>query len=250
MIVLITGASAGFGEVIAERLCADGHTVIATARRIDKLQMLAARCGPSLHPIALDVCKHADVQTVIERVSHEIGPIDVLINNAGLALGIEPAYEGKLDEWETMIDTNIKGLLYCTRAVLPGMVARNAGTIINMGSAGGTYPYPGANVYGATKAFVHQFSLNLRADLVGKNVRVTSIEPGLCSGTEFSVTRLHGDAERAAGIYAGTQALTADDIADTVSWLVSRPIHVNINTIEMMPTCQASANFAIVRNNA
>ncbi|GAA4015632.1 SDR family NAD(P)-dependent oxidoreductase [Actimicrobium antarcticum] len=248
MIVLITGASAGFGEVIAQRLCADGHTVVATARRADKLRTLAARSGPGLVPMALDVCARQDVFALVEQVTREVGPIDVLINNAGLALGLGPAHEADLDEWETMVDTNIKGVLYCTRAALPGMVARNSGTIINMGSVAGTYPYPGANVYGSTKAFVHQFSLNLRADLVGKNIRVTSIEPGLCSGTEFSVTRLHGDVERAAGIYAGTQALTATDIADTVSWLVSRPAHVNINTIEMMPTCQASGNFAIVRH--
>ncbi|WP_454731798.1 MULTISPECIES: SDR family NAD(P)-dependent oxidoreductase [Cupriavidus] len=247
MIVLITGASAGFGEAIAERLCRDGHTVVATARRADKLAALAARCGPRLHPLALDVRYKAEVFAAVAYVTETVGPIDALVNNAGLALGAGPAHEASLEDWETMIDTNIKGLLYLTHAVLPGMVARDLGTIVNLGSIAGTYPYPGGNVYGGTKAFVHQYSLNLRADLVGRNVRVTSIEPGLSGGTEFSLTRFHGDAQRAAGVYAGTQALTAEDIASAVSWVLAQPAHVNVNTMELMPTCQAFANFAIAR---
>lgn len=248
MNILVTGASAGFGEAISERLCKEGHRVFATARRADKLAELAARCGANLIPQALDVRDGAAVRACIAGIEAQYGPIDVLVNNAGLALNVEPAYKVDIADWEVMVDTNIKGLMYCTHAVLPGMVERDNGWIFNLGSIAGTYPYAGGNVYGATKAFVHQFSLNMRADLAGKNVRVTSIEPGLCGGTEFSVTRFHGDAERADSVYAGTQPITADDIAATISWLLSMPGHVNINTIEMMPTCQAPAGPAVVRN--
>lgn len=248
MNILVTGASAGFGEAISERLCREGHRVFATARRADKLDALAARCGGNLVARALDVRDGAAVRACIAAIEAEYGVIDVLVNNAGLALNIEPAYKVALEDWEVMVDTNIKGLLYCTHAVLPGMVARNHGWIFNLGSIAGTYPYAGGNVYGATKAFVHQFSLNLRADLVGKNVRVTSIEPGLCGGTEFSVTRFHGDAARADSVYQGTQPITAADIAETISWLLNLPPHVNINTIEMMPTCQGPAGPAVARN--
>ena len=175
--------------------------------------------------------------------------IDVLVNNAGLALGLSPAWEASLDEWDQMIDTNIRGLVHMTRAILPGMVARNNGLIINLGSIAGEYPYPGGNVYGGTKAFVRQFSLNLRADLVGLNVRVTDIEPGLVGGSEFSAVRFGGDVEKAAAVYAGTQPLMPEDIAETAAWLMSLPPHVNINTIEMMPTCQASAALAVRRKS-
>ncbi|TXI86767.1 MAG: SDR family NAD(P)-dependent oxidoreductase [Cupriavidus sp.] len=247
MIVFVTGASAGFGEAIAERLCHAGHIVVATARRADKLAALAARCGPNLHPLELDVRYRSEVQAAISYVTETIGPIDALINNAGLALGVAPAHAASLEDWETMVDTNIKGLLFCTHAVLPQMVARRSGHVVNLGSIAGTYPYPGGNVYGGTKAFVHQFSLNLRADLVQHNVRVSCIEPGLCGGTEFSVTRFHGDAARAAGVYDGTQPLRAEDIAETVHWLLTLPPHVNVNTIELMPACQAFSNFAIHR---
>lgn len=247
MNILVTGASAGFGEAISERLCKEGHRVFATARRTDKLTALAARCGEQLIPRALDVRDGNAVKTCISEIEAQFGPIDVLVNNAGLALNIEPAYKVALEDWEVMVDTNIKGLLYCTHAVLPGMVERNRGWIFNLGSIAGTYPYPGGNVYGATKAFVHQFSLNLRADLVGKQVHVTSVEPGLCGGTEFSVTRFHGDAARADSVYQGTAPITAEDIASTISWLLALPPHLNINTIEMMPTCQAPASPAVVR---
>jgi 3-hydroxy acid dehydrogenase/malonic semialdehyde reductase len=247
MNILVTGASAGFGEAISERLCNEGHRVLATARRADKLAALAQRCGDRLVPCALDVRDGAAVRACVSSLEQAYGPIDVLINNAGLALSSAPAYDVDLADWEVMVDTNIKGLLYCTHAVLPGMVERNHGWIFNLGSVAGTYPYPGGNVYGATKAFVHQFSLNLRADLAGKQVRVTSIEPGLCGGTEFSVTRFAGDVARADAVYQNASPLTADDIAATVSWLLSLPPHVNINAIEMMPTSQASGNFAVVR---
>jgi len=250
MNILVTGASAGFGEAISERLCKEGHQVFATARRTERLDQLASRCGSRLVPRALDVRDSSAVRALVAELEAEFGPIDVLVNNAGLALSVEPAYKVDLADWELMVDTNIKGLMYCTHAVLPGMVERNRGWIFNLGSVAGSYPYAGGNVYGATKAFVHQFSLNLRADLVGKQVRVTSIEPGLCGGTEFSVTRFHGDANRAAGVYENTAPLTADDIAATVSWLLALPPHVNINAIEMMPTCQASGGLAVVRGAA
>jgi 3-hydroxy acid dehydrogenase/malonic semialdehyde reductase len=250
MNIVVTGASAGFGEAISERLCKEGHLVFATARRTERLDELARRCGERLQPRALDVRDSAAVRALVAEIEAAHGAVDVLVNNAGLALSVEPAHKVDLADWEVMVDTNIKGLMYCTHAVLPGMVERNRGWIFNLGSVAGTYPYPGGNVYGATKAFVHQFSLNLRADLVGKQVRVTSIEPGLCGGTEFSVTRFHGDADRAAGVYANTAPLTADDIAATVSWLLSLPPHVNINAIEMMPTCQASGGLAIARGAA
>ncbi|MGI4860987.1 MAG: SDR family NAD(P)-dependent oxidoreductase [Janthinobacterium lividum] len=248
MNILVTGATAGFGQAISRRLIADGHTVIATGRRLERLQELAAELGDKLIPRVMDVTKRSDVEASFAWAEGEVGQIDGLINNAGLALGLEPADRASLDEWETMIDTNIKGLIYCTRAALPGMVARNHGAVINIGSTAGTYPYPGGNVYGATKAFVHQFSLNLRSDLVGKKVRVSSIEPGLCGGTEFSQTRFRGNEEQAKAVYQGTEPLNADDIANTVSWLLSLPEHVNINAIEMMPICQAPGPLAVKRD--
>ena len=248
MNVLITGASAGFGRAIAQRLVKDGHTVFATARRKDKLEELASTLGSKLIAFELDVRDRAATAALVKEIEASHGPIDGLVNNAGLALGLGPAQQSSLDEWDTMIDTNIKGLVYMTHAALPAMVERNRGWIINLGSVAGSYPYPGGNVYGATKAFVHQFTLNLKSDLVGKKVRVTSIEPGLCGGTEFSVTRFGGDEQKAANVYQGTEPITADDIAETVSWILSLPAHVNINTIEMMPTCQALGPFAIARS--
>jgi len=164
-----------------------------------------------------------------------------------VALGVAPAHEADLDDWETMVDTNVKGLMYLTRALLPGMVARNAGHVINIGSVAGEFPYPGGNVYGATKAFVHQFSLNLRADLGGTAVRVTDIEPGLVGGTEFSSRRYKGDQDRATAVYADTDPLTADDVADVVHWAATRPARVNINVVSLMPVVQAFAPLAIQR---
>ena len=248
MNILVTGASAGFGEAIARRLIKEGHTVIATGRRQAKLDTLAAELGSKLIPRVLDVTKRAEVEATFAWAAENVGALDVVVNNAGLALGLELADKANLDDWETMIDTNIKGLVYCSHAALPAMVERNAGWIINIGSTAGTYPYPGGNVYGATKAFVHQFTLNLRSDLVGKNVRVSSIEPGLVGGTEFSNTRFKGDDSKAAAVYQDTVPLTADDIANTVSWLLSLPDHVNINAIEMMPTCQGPGPLKVQRS--
>jgi 3-hydroxy acid dehydrogenase/malonic semialdehyde reductase len=200
-------------------------------------------------PLQLDVRDRAAVEAAVADLPADFRDVDVLVNNAGLALGLEPAQRAELDEWETMVDTNIKGLLYLTRTLLPGMVARGRGHVVNIGSVAGEWPYPGGNVYGATKAFVRQFSLNLRADLWGTPVRVTDIEPGLSGDTEFSTVRFGGDTGRAASIYEGTQPLSADDVADAVHWVATRPAHVNINTLSLMPVCQAFAGMRIHRQN-
>ena len=247
--ILVTGATAGFGDAFARRFIRDGHRVIATGRRAERLESLRAELGDQVHIAAFDMRDAQAVAGFVAGLPEGWRDIDVLVNNAGLALGLSPAWEASLDEWDQMIDTNIRGLVHMTRAILPGMVARNNGLIINLGSIAGEYPYPGGNVYGGTKAFVRQFSLNLRADLVGLNVRVTDIEPGLVGGSEFSAVRFGGDVEKAAAVYAGTQPLMPEDIAETAAWLVSLPSHVNINTIEMMPTCQASAALAVRRKS-
>ena len=247
--ILVTGATAGFGAAFARRFIRDGHRVIATGRRAERLDSLRAELGERLHTVSFDIRNTQAVADFVASLPGGWREIDVLVNNAGLALGLSPAWEASLDEWDQMIDTNIRGLVHMTRAVLPGMVARNNGLIINLGSIAGEYPYPGGNVYGGSKAFVRQFSLNLRADLVGLNVRVTDIEPGLVGGSEFSAVRFGGDTQKAAAVYAGTQPLMPEDIAETAAWLVSLPPHVNINTIEMMPTCQAPAALAVRRNS-
>jgi 3-hydroxy acid dehydrogenase / malonic semialdehyde reductase len=249
MIVFITGASAGFGAAMARVFAGNGHKVIVSARRVERLQALAAELGPNVLPIQLDVSDKAAIAAALAALPADWKPIDVLVNNAGLALGVGPAHEASLEDWETMIDTNCKGLVAVTRAVLPDMVRRGSRTIINIGSTAGAYPYPGGNVYGATKAFVEQFTLNLRADLVGTGVRATNLAPGLCGGTEFSNVRLKDDAA-AAKVYEGTVPLTADDIANTAYWIATLPPHVNINQIEMMPTCQGFSPFTIKRNPA
>ena len=247
MIVFVTGATSGFGQAIAERFIQEGHKVVAAGRRQDRLEALKAKLGEALHPLVLDVTDRAAAEQAVATLPPAFAAVDVLVNNAGLALGLEPADRADLSDWETMIDTNVKGVVYLTRAVLPGMVERGRGHVVNMGSVAATYPYPGGNVYGATKAFVRQFSLNLRADLVGRGVRITDIEPGLCGGTEFSSVRFGGDEDKAAGVYKGTQPLTAEDIAEAVFWATALPSHVNINIIELMPTCQAAGPFNIVR---
>jgi len=247
--ILVTGATAGFGAAFARRFVADGHRVIATGRRIDRLASLAEELGESLLPAKLDVTDAAAVAGFLQTLPENWREIDVLINNAGLALGLSPAWEADASDWDTMVATNVTGLLHVTLAILPGMVARNSGIIINLGSTAGTYPYPGGHVYGATKAFVKQFSLNLRADLVGKNIRVTDLEPGMCSGSEFSRIRFGGDEQKAAAVYAGTQSLTPEDIAEAASWVISLPAHMNINRMEMMPTCRATGPFAVKRQN-
>lgn len=245
--ILVTGATAGFGAAFARRFVADGHRVIATGRRVERLAALAAELGERLLPVALDVTDKAKVAGFVDSLPEAWRRIDVLVNNAGLALGLTPAWEAELDDWDTMIATNVTGLMHVTRAILPGMVERNEGIILNLGSVAGVYPYPGGHVYGASKAFVQQFSLNLRADLVGKNIRVTDIEPGMVQGSEFSKVRFSGDDNKAAAVYAGTNAMVPEDIAETAAWIISLPPHMNINRIEMMPTCQASGPFAVKR---
>ena len=247
MIVLVTGASSGFGEAIARRFVREGHQVIAAARRTDRLAALAKELGPALTPTTLDVTSKVSIDAMLAALPSELRQIDVLVNNAGLALGLEPAQEAHLQDWETMIATNCQGLVWMTRALLPQMVARGSGLIINLGSVAGAYPYPGGNVYGASKAFVEQFTLNLRADLVGTGVRATNLAPGMSGGTEFSNVRFKGDDEAAAKVYVGTQPITADDVAEAALWVATLPPHININQIEMMPTCQGFSAFTVKR---
>ncbi|WP_017772899.1 bifunctional NADP-dependent 3-hydroxy acid dehydrogenase/3-hydroxypropionate dehydrogenase YdfG [Paraburkholderia kururiensis] len=247
MIVFVTGASAGFGAAIARAFVKGGHRVVAAARRKGRLDALCAELGDKVLPFELDVRDSAAVAAAPAALPAEFAAVDVLVNNAGLALGLEPAQRALLDDWQTMIDTNCTGLVHVTRAFLPGMVERNRGHVFNLGSVAGTWPYPGGNVYGATKAFVRQFSLNLRADLAGTAVRVTDIEPGLCGGTEFSNVRFRGDDEKAATVYKDVQPLTPEDIADSIYWIATRPAHVNINTIELMPVAQSFAGLTIHR---
>ena len=248
MIVFITGASSGFGAEMARIFVGHGHQVIISGRRADRLDALAAELGELALPLVLDVTDKASVNAALAALPQSWRQIDVLINNAGLALGTQPAHEAALTDWETMIATNCTGLVTMTRALLPAMVARASGLVINLGSIAGAYPYPGGNVYGATKAFVDQFTLNLRADLVGTGVRASNIAPGLCGGTEFSNVRYKGDDAAAAKVYQGTAPLTARDIAETAYWIATLPAHININSIEMMPTCQGFSPLTIRRD--
>ncbi|QYG01974.1 MULTISPECIES: SDR family oxidoreductase [Massilia] len=247
MIVFITGASAGFGAEMARTFVSHGHRVVLAARRTDRIADLARELGANALAVTLDVTSRASIEAALSGLPPEWKPIDVLVNNAGLALNTAPAHQVPLEDWETMIATNCQGLVTMTRAVLPDMVARGSGLVINIGSVAGHYPYPGGNVYGATKAFVEQFTLNLRADLVGTGVRATNIAPGLCGGTEFSNVRFKGDDAAAAKVYEGTQPLTAKDIADTAFWIATLPPHVNVNSIELMPTCQGFSPFNVRR---
>jgi 3-hydroxy acid dehydrogenase / malonic semialdehyde reductase len=245
--VFVTGASSGFGAAVARRFAADGARVIASARRVDRVKDLASEFGSRVLPLALDVRDRPAVAAAVEALPEEFEAVDVLVNNAGLALGLNPAQDADLDDWDQMIDTNCKGLVYCTRAILPGMVARGRGHVINLGSVAGTYPYPGGNVYGGTKAFVHQFSLNLRSDLHGTGVRVTCVEPGMAD-TEFSLVRFSGDQAKADNVYTGMEPMTADDIAESIHWAATMPRRVNVNTIELMATAQSWAPFQVARN--
>ena len=247
MTVLVTGATSGFGEATAERFARDGARLVVAGRRADRLEALAKRLSPqaAVLPLALDVRDRAAVERAMATLPAAFARVDVLVNNAGLALGLEPAHRASLDEWEQMIDTNARGLVVVTRQLLPGMVERGRGHVVNLGSVAASYPYPGGNVYGATKAFVHQFSLNLRADLVGSGVRVTCIEPGMAD-TEFSLVRLK-DAEKARAVYQGVTPLSAADVADAIHWVVTRPPHVNVNVLELMPEQQAFSPFTVKR---
>jgi len=246
--VFITGASAGFGTACARIFAAAGNRLVLTARRIDPLLKLQEELSAQaeVHIIPLDVRDREAVQVAVDGLPERFRSIDILINNAGLALGLEPAHKVDLDDWDTMVDTNIKGLMYCTRFVLPGMVARNCGHIVNISSVAGSWPYPGGNVYGGTKAFVTQFSRNLRCDLLGTRVRVSCIQPGMAE-TEFSKVRFKGNDEQAASVYQGTEPLTAEDIAETVRWITCQPPHVNVKTLELMSIDQAWGPFAVHR---
>ncbi len=248
MIVFITGASAGFGAAFARRFVAEGHSVIISGRRVERLEALREELGAArVHAVPLDVRDRAQVEAIIAGLPPAFAEVDVLINNAGLGLGLDPAWRADPADWDAMVDTNVKGLMYMTRALLPGMVERNRGHVINLGSTAASWPYAGGNVYGATKAFVHQFSLNLRADLAGTKVRVTDIAPGLVGGSEFSNVRFKGDDARVAKLYADVDALMPDDIAEAVYWVASLPPHVNINMLEMMPVAQSFAGLSVAR---
>lgn len=243
----ITGATSGFGEAVARRIHKAGGKVIVTGRRRERLEALCEELGSErIHMAAFDIRDRHALEKALTDLPAAFSTVDILINNAGLALGFDPAQSAKIDNWRTMIATNVTALAEVTHAVLPGLVERGCGHIVNLSSVASSYPYPGGNVYGATKAFVRQFSLNLRADLIGTPIRVTSIEPGMCD-TEFSVVRWGGDAKSAAATYTGMQALKAEDIADAIEWALTRPAHVNINTLEVMPVAQAFAPFVVHR---
>jgi len=244
--LLITGATSGFGAATARLAVARGARVVITGRRNERLLALREELGAEkAHPLCFDIRDKEAVGMALASIPEHFRPFDALINNAGLALNTAPAQDVPLAQWEQMIETNIGGLLYMTRAVLPEMLARNAGHIVNVGSMAGNYPYPGANVYGATKAFVKQFSLKLRADLLGSNIRVTNLEPGLAE-TEFSEVRL-GNKDKATEVYKGTKPLKAEDIAECILFVLSLPAHVNVNRMEIMPVCQASGALAVNR---
>jgi len=263
--IFITGATSGFGEACARLFAAQGARLILSGRRVERLEKLKKEisCHPEhsegslqgsfvktqddkINTLAFDVRDNEAVKKAIASLPNDFSDVDMLINNAGLALGIGSYETQAMEDLEQMVDTNVKGLMYMTHALLPGMITRNRGHIVNVGSVAGVYPYPGGNVYGGTKAFVEQFSLNLRADLLGKNIRVTVIEPGMAE-TEFSLVRFHGDAPKAGSVYEGVKALTAEDIANSILWCISQPEHVNINRIELMPTQQAFSPFAVDR---
>lgn len=246
-VALITGASTGFGAAIATRLADEGYDLILLARRLEKLQALAEQLPASSHLIACDLREQEAVRAAIAAIPAEFADIDVLINNAGLALGLEPAHRADWQDWQQMIDTNCTALALMTRLILPGMVERQKGHLVMMGSIAGAYAYPGGNAYGATKAFVEQFARNLRADLLGTGIRVTNIEPGLVGGSEFSLVRFKGDVEKAATVYKGANALQPEDIAESVAWALKQPKYVNINSIEIMPVSQAHGPLAIHR---
>ncbi|WP_027081165.1 SDR family NAD(P)-dependent oxidoreductase [Luteimonas mephitis] len=244
--LLVTGATAGFGAAIVERFASAGWRIVATGRRAERLQGVVERFGADVvHPAAFDIRDADAMQAALDAIPAPFRDIDVLVNNAGLALGTAPAQRADLAQWRQMIDTNVTALATMTHALLPTLVARR-GAIFNISSIAGSYPYPGGNVYGATKAFVTQFSLNLRSDLHGTGVRVTSIEPGLAE-TEFTLVRTGGDQSASDALYAGTQPITAGDIAESVWWIANLPPHLNINRFEVMPVSQSLAGLQIHR---
>ncbi|HUD55112.1 MAG TPA: SDR family NAD(P)-dependent oxidoreductase [Terracidiphilus sp.] len=242
--VFITGASAGIGAATALTFAAEGARLLLAARRAGKLAEVASKaleCGAAaVHSIDLDVRDHRAVQQTIDDLPSEWAEIDILVNNAGLSRGLDKLYMGKIQDWEEMIDTNVKGLLYVTRAVVPGMVVRGRGHVINLGSTAGEITYPNGAVYCATKAAERSINDGLRMDVLGTPVRVTSVDPGMVE-TDFSLVRFHGDSERAAKVYKGVKPLTAEDVADVIVWAASRPAHVNIARVTLTPVQQANS---------
>jgi 3-hydroxy acid dehydrogenase / malonic semialdehyde reductase len=248
MVVFITGATSGFGLITAKLFAKDGVKIVGTGRRKERLEALHRELGgDTFLPLTFDVGKRSEVERAIGSLPPEFAEIDILINNAGGAIGLDAAQSANLDDWDEMIDANVKGVVYCTRLLLPGMIERNRGHIINLGSVAAEWPYPGGNVYCGAKAFVHQFSLCLRADLFGTAVRVTDIQPGLVGGTEFSEVRFKGDVQRAKAVYEGTQALTPEDVAEAIYWAATRPAHVNINSMQLMPVSQSFGPLPVKR---
>lgn len=248
--VFITGATSGFGEACARRFAEAGWSLVLTGRRKERLDALCAELAQKteVHGLVLDVRDRKAMEQALANLPPAFTTLRGLINNAGLALGADPAQKCDLDDWDTMVDTNIKGLMYSTRLLLPRLIAHGRGaTILNVGSVAGNYPYPGSHVYGGTKAFVGQFSLSLRCDLRGTGVRVTNIEPGLCE-SEFSLVRFGGDQGRYDATYAGAEPIQPQDIAETVFWVLNQPAHININNLELMPVSQDWAGFSIDRS--
>ena len=244
-IVCITGATAGIGLATAQRFLQEGWKVIATGRREDRLRALADAHPGNVLPLCFDISDEAATASAL-NLPPEWAAVDTLVNNAGLALGLEPAQRASMQDWNAMLDTNIRALVHVTHILLPGMVARQRGHIINLGSIAGSYAYPGGNVYGATKAFVEQFSRNLRCDLHGTGVRVSNVEPGLLE-TEFSLVRFKGDAAAAAKIYANADPLRPEDLAEIIWWVNARPARVNICRVEVMPVCQSHSALQVFR---
>jgi serine 3-dehydrogenase len=241
---LVTGASSGFGEAIARRLAAEGCHLVVSARRVDRLERLAAECrdahGVEALALPFDVRDRAGVVEALSERAGLLEGLDILVNNAGLALALDPVQSGDPDDWDQMIDTNVKGLLYVTRTCLPHLIA-NAGDVVNIGSVAGHQVYPGGAVYAATKFAVRALSDALRHDVLGTGVRVINVEPGLAD-TEFGTVRFKGDAARAASVYPGLTPLRAGDVADAVAWALTRPAHVNVQQILLLPTDQAAAH--------
>jgi 3-hydroxy acid dehydrogenase/malonic semialdehyde reductase len=245
-IAFITGATSGIGAACARRFVAEGAKVVVTGRREERLAELSRELGDACHVIVLDVRERETVERAFADLPADFAAVDVLVNAAGGALGLGKVDQARVEDWDEMIATNVRGLALVTRAAIPGMIARRRGHIVNLGSVAGSHSYPGGNVYGATKAFVERFSSNLRADLLGHPIRVTNIEPGMVE-TEFSLVRFGGDRAKAGAVYAGMKPLVAEDIADLVHFAVTRPAHVNLNRLEVMPVDQALGPFAVHR---
>lgn len=244
--ILITGATAGFGQATSRRFIADGWTVIGTGRRKERLEAIKAELGENFHSLAFDITDENAMADQLSSLAPELSKIDVLVNNAGLALGTGPADQVPVKDWHTMINTNITGLVNITHKLLPSLIAQR-GIVINLSSVAASWPYSGGNVYAGTKAFVRQFSLGLRSDLHGKGVRVTSIEPGMCE-TEFTIVRTGGNVEASNKLYKGVNPIMPEDIANTIAWIVTQPKHININSIEIMPVNQSFAGFQVHRD--